>query len=396
METSSQFLLTIGGILLLGLLISTLANRTFLPRVTLLLVLGIIIGKGGLDIIPQLFSDRFEIIAVMTLLMVGFLLGGKLTEKSLRESAAEVLWISISAALITTVIVSLGLIWFGAPKEIAIILGCIAAATAPAAVLDVVTESGVKGKFRNLLLSIVALDDLWALILFGVGMAVVTSLDSLDGSTLFLLEVTREIGGALILGGLIGLPAAYLTGRIKKGQPALTEALGIVFICGGFAIWLGVSFLIAAMTMGAVITNLAKHHKHPFHAIEGIEWPFMVIFFVLAGASLELNALKSIGYIGAVYILCRVIGKIVGANIGGQLSNADQLTKSWVGVALLPQAGVAIGMALVAANQFPEYRQMLLPIVISSTVFFEIIGPVFTRLAIQRVHKVAPIHTNEK
>jgi Kef-type K+ transport system membrane component KefB len=396
MDTPSQFLLTIGGILLLSLLISTLANRTFLPRVTLLLVLGIIIGRGGLDIIPQLFSDRFEIIADMTLLMVGFLLGGKLTEKSLRESAAEVLWISISAALITTVIVSLGLIWFGAPKEIAIILGCIAAATAPAAVLDVVTESRVKGKFSHLLLSIVALDDVWALILFGVGMAMVTSLDSLNGGTLFLLEVTREIGGAVILGGLIGLPAAYLTGRIKKGQPALTEALGIVFICGGFAIWLGFSFLIAAMTMGAVITNLAKHHKHPFHAIEGIEWPFMVIFFVLAGASLELNALKSIGFIGVVYILCRVIGKIVGANIGGQLSNADQLTKSWVGVALLPQAGIAIGMALVAANKFPEYQQVILPIIISSTVFFEIIGPVFTRLAIQRVHKVAPIRTNEK
>jgi NhaP-type Na+/H+ or K+/H+ antiporter len=385
MDTPSQIFLTVGGILLLSLLVSTLANRTFLPRVTLLLVLGIIIGKEGLNIVPQLLSNHFDIIADMALLMVGFLLGGRLTINSLRESAGDVFWISISAALITTVIVIFGLIWAGVPKEVAIILGCLAAATDPAAVLDVVTESKAKGKFGNLLLSIVALDDAWALVIFGVGMAVVTSLNGLSGDTSSLLMIIKEIGGALLLGGLIGLPAAHLTGRVKKGQPILTEALGIVFICGGFAIWLDVSFLIAVMTVGAVITNLGKHHKHPFHAIEGIEWPFMVIFFVLAGASLEISALKAVGFIGVTYVLCRVIGKYLGAYIGGHFSITDQLIKSWIGVALLPQAGVAIGMALVAANQFPEYRQVLLPIVISSTVFFEIIGPIFTRMAIQRV-----------
>lgn len=388
MQTSSQFLLTIGGILLLGLLTSTLARRTLLPRVTLLLIFGIIIGKEMLDVIPQLFSDRFEIIANMTLLMVGFLLGGKLTRASLGKSAGEVLWISISAALITAIIVSFGLIWAGTPKEIAILLGCIGSATAPAAILDVVSELKVKNKFTHVLLSIVALDDVWALALFGTGMAVVTSFTGLGGESSFILMATREIGGAVMLGVFIGLPAAYLTGRIQQGQPILTEALGIVFVCGGLAIWLGVSFLIASMVMGAVIANVAKHHEYPFHAIEGIEWPFMVIFFVLAGASLELSAMEDIGLIGVTYILCRITGKYLGVRIGSQFSHAGPVTKSWMGVALLPQAGVAIGMALVASNQFPEYRQMLLSIVISSTVFFEIIGPVFTRLAILRSQRV--------
>ncbi len=384
MEASSQFLLTIGGILLLGLLISTLARYTFFPRVTLLLIFGIVIGKEALDIIPHVFSERFDIIANMALLMVGFLLGGKLTRDSLRESAGEILWISISAALVTAIIVCLGLIWAGASKEIAIMLGCIASATAPAAILDVVAESTVKGKFKNILLSIVALDDVWALVLFGVGMAVVTSLNDPGGDASVKLMVIKEIGGAVLLGVLIGLPAAYLTGRIKQGQPILTEALGIVFVCGGLAIWLGVSYLIAAMVMGAVIANLARHHEYPFHAIEGIEWSFMVIFFVLAGALLELSALKDIGVIATAYIFCRAAGKYLGARIGSQFSKADQVTKNWMGAALLPQAGVAIGMALVASNQFPEHRQLLLSVVISSTVFFEIIGPVFTRLAIQR------------
>lgn len=386
MQSPSQFLLTLGGILLSGLLVSTLGQRSFLPRVTLLLIFGIVIGRDMLNIIPPVFIDRFEIIADMALLMVGFLLGGRLTMDTLRQSVGKVLWISIAAAAVTTVIVSLGLVWVGQSKEIAILLGCIAAATAPAAIFDVVIEMDEKTPFRDLLLSIVAIDDVWALVLFGIGVAMVTSLSGHGDDLSPLLMAIKEIGGAVILGVLIGIPAAYFTGRIQPGQPILTEALGLVFVCGGLAIWLDVSFLIASIVMGSVIANLAKHHEYPFHAIEGIEWPFMVVFFILAGASLELDAVRDVGVIGVVYILCRVIGKLLGARVGSLLSCADQATKNWIGIALLPQAGVAIGMALVASNHFPEYRQVLLSIVIGSTVFFEIIGPVLTRLALRRMH----------
>ena len=384
---SSQFLLTLGGFLLLGLLTSTLGRYTFLPRVTLLLIFGIIIGREMLDIIPPMFLDHFDIIANMALLMVGFLLGGKLTRDSLEQSARKVLCISISAAVITTTVVSFGLILLGVSIEVAILLGCIASATAPAAVMDVVMESNEQSPFKELLLSIVALDDVWALLLFGIGVAVVSSLNGYGEHISPLLMVAREIGGAILLGTLIGLPAAYLTGRIKPGQPILTEALGLVFVCGGLAIWLDVSFLIASIVLGAVIANLAKHHEYPFHSIEGIESTFLVIFFVLAGASLELEALKQVSMIGIVYIICRTLGKTLGASLGSQLGKADVPTKKWMGVALLPQAGVAIGMALVASHYFPEYSQILLPVVISSTIFFEIIGPVFTRLALKRTHQ---------
>lgn len=382
MESTSRFMLTIGGILLLGLVTSAIGRRTFLPRVTLLLIFGAIIGSNGLDWIPSEITRRFELVADVALLMVGFLLGEKLAFKSIRQFAAPILWISISAALITATVVSLGLMWAGVPKGIAIVLGCIAAATAPAAVLDVAMESGADSPFRKLLLAIVAIDDAWALLLFGFGVAIATATTETNA----FMMVLREIGGGVVLGLLLGLPAAYLTGRLRQGQPILSEALGIVFVCGGLAIWLEVSFLIAAMVMGAVIANLAKHHEYPFHAIENIEWPFMVIFFVLAGATLELAALRDVGMIGGLYIVCRAIGKIVGARIGSELAHMDKQTKKWMGPALLPQAGVAIGMALVASNHLPEYRQTLLSIVIGSTVFFEIVGPVFTRLALKRVH----------
>ena len=226
MQSTAQFLLALGGILLLGLVISALGQRTLLPRVTLLLILGVIIGKEMLNIIPLIFSELFDIIAVIALLMVGFLLGGRLTIDSLRQSMGKVLWISISTAIITTIIVSLGLVWVGVSKEIAILLGCIASATAPAAVLDVVTESNYKGPFRDLLLSVVTLDDVWALMLFGIGVAVVSSLNGYGIDDSSILMAIRDIGGAIILGLLIGFPAAYLTGRLKPGQASL-HCLGL-------------------------------------------------------------------------------------------------------------------------------------------------------------------------
>ncbi len=383
MIPSYQLLLTLGGILLFGLLTSAIGRHTFLPRATLLLIFGVLLGNQALSIIPETFVGWFEIIADMTLVMVGFLLGGKLNFRSMSKSLGSALWISIAAALFSAILVSLVLIAAGVSTEIAILLGCISSATAPAAILDVVSESEYKGPFSDLLLSIVALDDIWALFLFAVGVAIATSWNGqADSSTLML--ASHDIGGALILGLALGFPAAYLTGRLKPGQPILSEALGLVFICGGLAIWLDVSFLIASMVVGAVVSNFARHHEYAFHEIEDIESQFMVIFFILAGATLELHALAGIGLIGSLYIVSRSAGKIFGAMLGSKLSHSDIVTRNWMGVAILPQAGVAIGMALVAANYFPDYRQILLSVVISSTIFFEIIGPVLTRIALQR------------
>jgi len=383
MPITAQLLLTLGGMLLLGMATDVLGRRTFLPRVSLLVVFGVVIGQDALDLIPAVFTESFDVIANMALLTIGFLLGGRLTRESLSHSGRDSLWLSLSAAVGTTAIVFVGLFAVGVPVDFAILLGCIAAATAPAAVVDVVVESKSSSSFSRMLLMVVALDDAWGLILFSFGLALVSVTLGIDGATSPVLIALREIGGAIGLGILIGLPAAYLTGRIKPGQPMLTEALGLVFVCGGLASWLNVSFLIASMVMGIVVANLAKHHEYPFHAIEGIEWPFMVIFFVLAGASLDLGSLKEIGLIGTAYIFFRAAGKIVGAALGSFFCRDGAFMRRWMGVALLPQAGVAIGMALVASSILPDYRSLLLSVVISATIIFEIIGPIFTRLAVR-------------
>ena len=384
MDQTPQILLTLGCILLLGLATDVLGQRTFLPRVTLMLLFGILIGPEMLDWIPVVITDRFELIASMALLMVGFLLGGRLTRENLRRSGREIVSISVTAVIGTALLVCLGLFLVGVPLDIAILLGCIASATAPAATVDIVMESGYKGRFADLLLAVVALDDAWGLIIFSMGLALVAAMVGVEGHASPLLMALKDIGGAAILGLLIGLPAAYMTGRIRQGQPMLVEALGLVFVCGGLAVWLDVSFLIASMVMGAVVANLATHHEHPFHAIEDIEWPFMVIFFVLAGALLEFSTLKDIGLIGSVYVVCRIAGKVLGAGLGSRFSRSSGASSRWIGVAMLPQAGAAMGMALVATSLLPEYRQVVLSVVVSTTVFFELIGPTLTRLALRR------------
>ena len=390
MQQTAEFLFAIGSILLMGLATDFLGKRTVLPRVTLLLLFGIIVGDGMLGLVPETVTLRFEIIADMALLMIGFLLGGRLTLRSFKTEGRQLLWISLSAALATTGVVIAALITFGVSMEVAILLGCIAAATAPAATVDTVLERGSGSRFSRLLLAIVAIDDVWALMLFSLGLALISLLNGVGDGATTLLHAAYEVFGALLLGGLIGLPAAFLTGRIKRGQPMLTEALGLVFLCGGAAIWLGVSFLIAAIAMGAVITNLARHHDYPFHEIENIEWPFMVIFFLLAGASLEIGTLKHLGLAGIVYVLARIGGKVLGAWLGARACGASRQVRRWMGLALLPQAGVAIGMALLTANRFPEYRQTILSIAISTTVFFELVGPVFTRLALRFTENQGP------
>ena len=225
MYSTSEFLLTLGGILLIGLATDAIGRRTFLPRVTLLLLFGVLIGRQMFDLIPQVFTDRFDVIANMALLMVGFLLGGKLTADFLKKSASKTLWISISTAVVTTLVVTFILMAVGISASMAIILGCIASATAPAATMDIVLESGCEGPFSDLLLSIVALDDVWGLILFSIGIALVSILAGNTEHAAQIYIAIWEIGGALMLGVLLGFPAAYLTGRIRTGRPMLMLSL---------------------------------------------------------------------------------------------------------------------------------------------------------------------------
>ena len=378
--------LTLGFLFLIGLVADLVGRHTFLPRVTLLLLGGLAVGPSGLGLIRGGFiEDWFPPLTSIALGMIGFLLGEKLTLESMRRSGILVLGFSIGKALGAAGLVFAVLALFGVDLPVALLLGGIATATAPAATYDVVEESGARGSFSDTLLGVVAIDDAWGLLLFTLLMAAAGALLGQSGLQEGLVSGINEIAGSLILGVALGVPMAFLTGRVRRGEPTLAEALGLVMLATGLAAWLGVSPVLAAMAMGSTVANLARHHLLPFHAIKGIEWPFFIVFFVLAGASLELERLAEVGAVGALYVVARTLGTYFGARLGGRLAGAPALMRHWLGLALLPQAGVAIGMALIASQRFPERAELLLSVVLSSTVIFEIFAPVVTR----RVLKIA-------
>ncbi|MDY6910913.1 MAG: cation:proton antiporter [Chloroflexota bacterium] len=392
MENIGITLITLGGLLLLGLVADVIGQRTPLPRVTFLLLFGFLIGPSVFGILPDLSEDWFEAVTDMALVMVGFLMGEKMTISSLREHGRLVLWISVAVVLTTTLVVLGGLTLIGEPFVIALLLAGISSATDPAATSDIIREARAEGRFSRVLLGIVAVDDAWGLLVFSFMLATAQSVAGAGSGVESLLAGAKDIGGALILGIGLGIPLAYLSGRVKQGERTLVEALGAVFLCGGIAIWLEVSFLLAAMTMGATVANLSHRHR-PFHAIEGIEWPFMILFFILAGASLEVDSLSTIGLVGVGFVIFRIVGRILGAWIGGVLSRAEPSMRRWMGAALMPQAGVALGMALVASQRLPDVGEVILPVVIASTVLFELFGPIVTRIALVRVDEVDRVTT---
>lgn len=377
-------LLTIGAIFLIGLFADLIGRRTPLPRVTLLLLAGLIIGPEVLDLLPTFTESWFPLLTNLALAMIGFLIGQNIRPESLRKLGRRVLILSTSKVVLAAAFVLIGLLLLGVQLEAALLLAGIAPATAPAATFDVVHEIEAKGEFTDTLLGIVAIDDAWGIILFSILLSIAEGIAGQSGSTSVLLSASWELFGALAIGALLAAPMAYLTGQISRGEPTQAEALGFVLLCAGIALWAEVSYILACMTLGALVSSFAAHHRRPFQAIEGIEWPYLILFFLLAGASLHLDALTSVGLLGAIYILMRATGLYLGAQIGGRISGAPPRIYNWIGIAVFPQAGVALGLALLATQAFPKLENLILPTVLGTTVVFELIGPIAARFALRR------------
>jgi len=394
-EVHTIILLTLGGLFLLGLVADLVGRLTPLPRVSLLLLTGLLIGPSGFSILPEIFiRNWFPLLTHIALGMVGFLLGQQISLSAMRKYGRTILWITAGKVAGASMIVALCLFISDVEIAVVLLLASIASSTAPAVLLDVVKEMRAKGKFATIMLGIVALDDVWGLLIFTFMLAIAGAISGQGGMIDAIALGIGEIGGSLFLGVALGLPMAYLSGRIRPGEPTLAEALGMVALCTGIAIWLDLSPILAPMMMGSTVASLATHHERAFNEIDGIEWPFMILFFLLAGASLHVDELFAVGWIGLVYILARTVGTICGAGIAGRFVGSEKVIQRWMGVCLLPQAGVAIGMALLASQRFPELKDTILPIVIGSTVVFEIAGPALTRRVINHVKNMEPTLVN--
>lgn len=375
--------LTLGGLFLAGLFCDVLARRTGLPRVTLLLAVGVLAGGSGLELIPAGFDAIFGFLSIVALTLVAFLLGNALTWRKLRTNGRMILWVSWSIVAATMAGVTLGLWAIGLALPLAMILAAIACATAPAATQDILREAGAKGRFADTIRGIVAIDDAWGLIVFSLVLVAAAGLTGTEGGGLIAGALT-DIVGAVAVGLTVGLPGAALTGRISRGEPLQAEALGLVFLTAGLCEWLGLSYLLAGLVSGAVIANVATHHDRAFHEIEHVQWPFLLLFFLMAGAVLDVGQLWALGGVGLAYVALRIAARVAGGWIGAGLAGGTPAERRWIGPALLPQAGVAVGMALVAAEQFPDWGAQIMSLTVGTTVVFELIGPPVTRLAVAR------------
>jgi len=377
-------------ILALSILVDVVAKRTRLPRISLLVLLGV-----GIAFVQQMVLNQDEPVLLgylrkplidLALVMVAFLLGSELTAERMKSTGRRVLIISLTVVFVTVIVVGCGLLVTGMPFAAALSLAAVSVATDPAAVSHTIRRKGNKGIRAKILLGIVAIDDAWGIIVFGLLMAFTGFMLASD-VTPALLHAAWELGGALLLGCAVGLPAAWLTGRLDPGEPTLAEAIALMLLLTGLSSALEVSSLLSAMVAGTLVANFAKHHTQSFREIEHIEWPFLVFFFVLSGTTLRLDTLDHTLLIMLAYILFRMAGRLLGGFIGVRLAgkkNPDEQLPGKLGLALTPQAGVAMGMALLAADRYPDYAGVIMPVVVVSTILFEMVGPFLVQNVLRR------------
>ena len=379
-------LIALGLLFAAGMFVDSLARRTRIPRLTLLVLLGVAFGHLGLGLVPEAVNGWYEFLSTVALTMVAFLLGGSLSLKALRRRGRQILLISVAVAAVTLAAVAFGLVAFGVPAGLALVLAGLATATGPTTTQDVIRQTGASGEFTETLRGVVAIDNALGLVAFSVMLAAVQIFAGGTAEAV-LWNGVWEIAGALALGTAIGLPAAFLSGRLRPGAPTQAEALAIVFLCAGIADWLGVSLLLSGIVAGLVVVNLAEHHEQTFLEVEEIRWPVLILFFFLAGATLQLQAIVTVMPILFAFVALRSLGRLIGGWIGTSLSGTDAATRHWMGIALLPQAGVAIGMALVAGETIPALASEALAVTVGAAILFELIGSSATKTALRRTRQ---------
>lgn len=377
-------LLWLGALLLLALASEWVGLRTPLPRVSILLVVGVVVGPPGLDLVPELILDGEPIATTLALTIVGFLLGWEFEQGRLRENGPAVLVASLVGSVVTAGVVVAGLVAVGADLQLALALAGIAAATGPAAIRSVIREEDAEGPLTRLVLGLTAILDAIGIVLFSLLIAVGAVLTGEGGSGGLLLTAARELGGGALLGVAVGLPAALLAGRLRTGDPIFLHALAIVLVIAGVGLLLEVSPILAAVVAGAVVVNIDRSEERPFDVLESVQWPFLAVFFIYGGAALSLDGLRAHTLLIVGYVALRLVGKIAGGYLSAVVIGMGGGARRWLGPALLPQAGIALGLALLAGDRFPDLAETIVPVVVVSTVLFEFAGPIATRLALQR------------
>ena len=374
-------------ILLAGLFLARIVNVFKLPNVTGYILAGMLIGPSFLSIIPREAVSSFNIISEVALGFIAYTIGGELSIKHLRRMGSSVLVITLAESLgaVLVVIAAMVLI-FKQPLPFSFMIGSIAAATAPAATIMVIRQYNAKGPLVDTLFPVVALDDAVAIMVFGIAVGISQSLPMASAGVIALVLLTGrlilEIFIALGLGFCVGLFLSVISRYLRGHDALLSFAIACIFLTIGVASYFNVSSLLACLALGAAVTNLVYRSDRVLSVIDRFTPPIFVSFFAISGADLQISVLRQVGLLAIGYVIFRMIGKVLGAYLGAKWTNAPAVVQKYLGLALAPQAGVAIGLSLVAEKALPGTGIVLRNIILGSTVIYELIGPVIAKQAL--------------
>ncbi|MDD3050104.1 MAG: cation:proton antiporter [Candidatus Cloacimonetes bacterium] len=386
---------SVGFLMICGYIFGYLSEKIKLPAITGYIIAGIIVGDSGLKFIHAPNSELLHNLSEVTLSFIAVIIGGEFSFSKLKRYGKKVIIIAFTQMLFAFALVSTGLILVGLPQYAAFLLGAISAATAPAATVVIIEKLKAKGEFVDYLYGIVALDDAGTIILFSVVFAFSVSAFTGDVPRLELAvwHAFKEIVVSVIIGTIAGFIIHYSTIRKNSTNEIKIISLGIMLISTSIAISLHVSALIANMTIGMILINMSRKNLRIFTAFEPLTPPLYAVFFAVAGTELNVQILKDphVLLAGAVYILMRGLGKYLGIFTGAVVTKSPEVVRKYLGLSMLPQAGVAIGLSLFiqaspllkTASDDVKLNVIKIINIVSVAVFFnELIGPPLSEIAI--------------
>lgn len=391
-------LLALGIAMAAGLLFTRIIKLVKLPNVTAYLIAGLLIGPSVIGLVGKESVKSFDILVSLALGFIAFSIGGEFKLSTLKRLGKNVTVITVvqafGAVLVTFVVLLVaGLAgWLGENyMPLVFTLSAIATATAPAATLLVVRQYKAHGPVTETLLPVVAMDDAIGLMIFSIFMAIAQALASGTAPTAksMLLEPLIEIVLSLLIGFALGLVVALCTRWFKSRANRLCLCVTATVIGTALAqIW-NLSSLLLCMMIGAVMANLGKDVDRVLEGNDRWTPPIFMLFFVISGADLDLSVLPTVGILGVLYIIARSIGKYFGARLGAGMVKADANVRKWLGFTLLPQAGVAVGMAQIALTRLPgDLGAKVQAVVLCATLIYEIVGPVLTKMALAKAGEI--------
>lgn len=380
--------LALGAALILGALFGKIMNKIKMPAVAGYIIAGLVIGVSGFRILNGVSLDALSFLSDFALCIIAFNIGSELEVDILKKMGRSIFVIATFEALTAFVLVSGVTYLVSKDLALALILGAVSSATAPAATVMVLKEFNAKGPLTSTLLGIVAVDDVICLMIYSVASAVAKVL--IAHSTLSVYKVVMlplaEIFFSMLLGIALGVIMSLLIKTANRDSETLLYVVGTLLVLVGVATHFELSTLLSAMALGAAVANLSKHKHKAFENIDNFSPPIIAAFFVLAGARLDIFLLPQIGVIGVLYLVFRIAGKLLGASMGATVAHSPKVVKKYIGLGLLSQVGVAVGLAITVSKEFPGTMlgSVVVTILLSTTILTEIIGPYATKYAIMK------------